>query len=188
MTSRAVLLALMACNGAGPSKTTTTTGSPAVGTPAGTPGGTVTTPTTPHVRCDARADSVLLYDCVALLPSESPGAAFLEDPTGALRALEATQVADELFFTVWMLHAQTTYTVRVQPASGAELQTQFTTEAIPSEHAVAPIITGIFTSGVGRCPWPSGVGRCCFRSGTGRACARTMTWSCSSTASGRTRC
>ena len=133
----------MACSsGGGPQ--TTTTGATGSGVPAGTTVGTpgATVPDTPHVRCEARSDNVLLIDCVALLPSESPGAAFLQEPTGALRALDVTQIADELLFTVWRLNAQTTYTVRVQPASGPELQTEFTTAAIPAEHAIAPIVTG----------------------------------------------
>lgn len=144
MSRAAVLLFLAACSGGKGEATAVPAGTPG-GTVSGTPSGTTpsgTVLTTPHVRCDIRPDNVLIADCTALLPSTGTAAAFLESPDGSLRALEAVQTGDALAFTVWRLLAQTTYTVRVQPASGLELSTDLTTGQIPAAHAVAPQITG----------------------------------------------
>lgn len=122
----------------GPGRDTTS------GTPAGGPATGAGTPTEPEVgaTCTVRADNALIADCTAWLPDAGPAGAFLEDPDGALRLLDAVQDGRRLDVVAWRLHESTPYTVRIQPATGAEIQAPFTTGSLPTDVAVAAVVTG----------------------------------------------
>ncbi len=132
------LLLAASCTSPVDSAPSTTESGPS--TPTGSP--TTSTWTAPGVSCAVRDDNALIFDCEALLPSEGAGAVFLEEPDGGLRPVQSTQDGALLDFVLWRLRAQAEYTVRVQPAAGAELQAVVRTGVVPDAHAIAPVVVG----------------------------------------------